>query len=526
MRVHLVRFLKLLLPALMVGAVVLLVVRTSIAHRELEDLDEAHHLMNGMFFADLMADRPFDRLTRYPFDYYRQYPALGFTAHPPFFPFIEGIFFRIFGLDLVAARLCMLAFTLLFAGCMYRYHSLDLGSLFALLSVSLILTTPVVAEHCNMIMLEIPTLATAFLAVLVYQRVVERGHWRGSAEVFLFSLIAAASIYTKQTIFFLFPAMLVGLGMSRRELLRNRQTWASVGLLIVLCIPLALFTLKYGGVNLAQSFGGRGDIFVAGHRGPSRLTVSGWTYYAWLIPLVISPVLCGLAVAALAYSVVRADFRRENGLLIGWILCWYALFSLFDNKQPRFVAFVAPAVILLAINFIASLTRSSILARCIGYGGILTILVSQFLSIATVKTVGFSGIDRIVSSSLADDSSGNIAYLGRYRQMFVPWVRVLDPARMVYVLQADDIASISPDFASACHDYQVRWVFVEDAIDSKEQSGEIRQELAGFPFELVRHDVFGPDGAGLGLARFRYCGPLAARMKTVPLRSAILGVSD
>jgi len=35
-------------------------------------------VMNGMFLADLMADRPLDRLTRCLFDYYRQYPALGF----------------------------------------------------------------------------------------------------------------------------------------------------------------------------------------------------------------------------------------------------------------------------------------------------------------------------------------------------------------------------------------------------------------------------------------------------------------
>jgi len=63
---------------LLLGAVVLLVTQTRITRRKLQDLDEAHHVMNGMFLADLMADRPLDRLTRCLFDYYRQYPALGF----------------------------------------------------------------------------------------------------------------------------------------------------------------------------------------------------------------------------------------------------------------------------------------------------------------------------------------------------------------------------------------------------------------------------------------------------------------
>jgi Dolichyl-phosphate-mannose-protein mannosyltransferase len=519
------RFFKALWPALILGAVVLLVTRTSITRRELEDLDEAHHVMNGMFFADLMADRPLNRITRYPFDYYRQYPALGFTAHPPFFPFIEGIYFRIFGLDLVSARLCMLSFALLLAWCMYRYQARRVGWLSAVLSVALILTMPLVAKHCNMIMLEIPALAMAFLAVLVYKRVLDRGEWSGWGEVCSFALVAAASVYTKQPIIFVFPAMLVGLLWRRPELIRSRKTWVAVGLLGVLCVPLLLFTLKYGGVNLAQSFGGRGDIFVAGHRGPSRWTVAGWTYYADVIPQVINPGLCALALAALAYCIVRADFRRENGLLVGWIVCWYVLHSLFDNKQPRFIAFVAPAVVLLATSFVASVTRSSAFARYIGYGGLLMILAGHLVSITAVKPLGYSGVDRIVSDALKDDSTGNIAYLGYYRQMFVPWVRILDLTRKVYVLQADDIAAVSPNFATACRDFRARWVFLESSSDPAEAVAKIRRDLAGSSFELVRPDSFGPQGEELILEVYRYRGPVSEHMQTIPLRSQVQGIS-
>src|SRR5262249_11495888 len=157
----------------------------------------------------------------------------------------------------------------------------------------------------------------------------------------------------------------------------------------------------------------------------------GWTYYANVIPQVINPVLCALALAALAYSVVRSEFRRENGLLIGWIVCWYVLHSLFDNKQPRFIVFAAPAVILMAVRFTNSVTKPSALAKWIGYAGLVAILASQCVSVASRNPAGYSGIDRIVARTLEEDSTGNIAYLGHYRQMFVPWIRVLDPARRI-----------------------------------------------------------------------------------------------
>ena len=517
--------LNVILPCLALAVVATLVTRASITSREIGDLDEAHHLMDGMFFADLIADHPLDRLAGYPFEYYRQYPALGFTFWPPFYPFVEGVFFRVYGLDIIAARLCIVSFCLLLCWCMYKFSVSRLGPFLAVLSVSLTLTTPLMAEHCNMIMLEIPTLAMAFLTVVLYRRVVERGRWRGWGEICLFSLCAAATIYTKQTIIFLLPAILIDVALNRCELLRNRQTWISIGLLLALCLPLALFTLKYGGVNLAQSFGGRGDIYVASHRGASRWTVAGWTYYLRLLPVVISPLLCALAGAALVYGVVKTRFLRENGLIIGWFVSWYLLFSLLDNKQSRFILFVVPAVVLLGMNFLLETTRRSKPARVIVYCGIVMLFITQTVSLTRAHSIGYSGIDRIVFDTLNNESSGNIAYIGHFRQMFVPWVRILDSECRVYVLQGEDIAAISPDFASACRDFRVQWIFVEDSSDQSQKTEEIRNQLAGSHFEVFRHETFGPIGAGIKLKVYRYRGTVAPRMKTVPLRSQTQGIS-
>jgi hypothetical protein len=108
--------------------------------------------------------------------------------------------------------------------------------------------------------------------------------------------------------------------------------------------------------------------------------------------------------------------------------------------------------------------------------------------------------------------------------MFVPWVRIMDQTRKVYVLQGDDIAGVSPDFATACRDFQVKWIFLEDVSEGGQDSKKIRSDVADYPFELIRYETFGPSRSGVGLKIYRYQGPIAKQMKTIPLRSEVQGV--
>jgi hypothetical protein len=407
---------------------------------------------------------------------------------------------------------------------MYAYSEPAVGGALAILGVGLTLTSQLIAEHCNMIMLEIPALAMAFLTLVLYKRVANRGQWRGWGEVCLISLCAALAVYTKQTIVFFLAAILFDAFFNRRTMLRDPKTLVASLLVIALCLPLLLFTLKHGAVNLAQAFGGRGDIYVAGHKGASRWTIGGWVYYPQLLLSAVNPLVCFGAAVGLAYGAVKAEFLRKNALIIGWVLAWYILFSLFDNKQPRFLTFVVPALVILGLHLLAEVAGHLRVAKLVGYCGLSLLLASQIVSTTKAESVRFSGIDRIVSDVLRA-SSGNIAYVGHFRQMFVPWVRIIDSSRKVYVLQGDDIASISRDFASACHDFRVRWILVEDAEDQSSESKKIRKELDGSPFELVRQDTFGPVKSSTSLKIYRYIGPVSERMSTVPLRSKIQQIS-
>jgi len=516
-------------PLAIVMAVAIAVGGRSLGRREIDGLDEAQNVMGGMFFVDVLHDLPVVHPLAYGFEYYAQYPALGFAFWPPFFHLVEGLFFAVFGFDLVTGRVCLLAFAMLLAATVYLAARPQTGPVAGVLATALVLATPLVADLQNTMLLEIPTLAMAFLAIVLYRGVARRGRWRGGWEVLLIAIVAAAAVYTKQTIVFIFPAMLVDLWFNQRGLLRDWRTWCCAGLFVLLCVPLALFTLKYGAANVAQSFGNLGNIFVPGHKVSPRWSVAGWTYYGKELFTVVNPVITLAALVGLVYGFFHRPLLRAHALWIGMIVCWYLLFSLFDNKQPRFVAFVAPAVVILAASFATTVAGDSKRLRAAVCGGLTLLLAFQAAAVARQRYEGYSGMDPIVRE-LFDDlfqnyGEGNIAYFGNYRQMFVPFVRHYDPQRQVYVLQGDDITGEAGGLEEACHDYRVRWILV----DLPPQGGLVDPEIERLLkseacFRLRQRETFGTPRDRVPLLIYEYVDPVADQMKVVPLRSETLNI--
>ena len=334
-----------------VGLVPVLLSWYRLSNQDTEGLDRSSHIMDGLFFRDLIVDFPIGHLKEYAVHYYGQYPALGFKFWPPFFPLIEGIFFSMFGLHIVVARWCLLAFGVALAVLIYLVVQDLLGRLIAALATTIIMTTPLIVEHLNAIMLEVPTLAMAFLTILLYQRIVSRGNWTNWLEVTGFALVGAATIYTKQPIVFVFPALFIDLLVNHRRLALAPSTWIAAILIVVLCVPLLVFTLYFSPENLAQSFGNAGDVYVKAHKVAQRWSVLGWTYYVQQVGEQCQPMLAMFAAVGLGYCLWSREFATRNTIWAAWIICWYLLFSYFDNKQPRFVTFVVPGVITLAWQF-------------------------------------------------------------------------------------------------------------------------------------------------------------------------------
>ena len=108
----------------------------------------------------------------------------------------------------------------------------------------------------------------------------------------------------------------------------------------------------------------------------------------------------------------------------------------------------------------------------------------------------------------------------KYSVLFVPFVRLQDPERSVYVLRGDRLlyAKGPASFRRMAYDYRVRWFFVEpEAYDTRNVPADTQRELAAAPFALVARREFAAGERRVGLLVYRYSGPWADVMEDIPL---------
>src|ERR1039458_8205541 len=196
-----------LLPYLAIVIVVGVISTYAIGSTAIDGLDSAHHIMDGIFFRDLLVDQPLAHPIAYTLDYYRKYPALGFLYWPPLFPSIEGFAFLFTGIDIRTSRACILCFGVILGIVFYRLLQRRHGSLYGFLGAILLVSTPLVASYLNQVMLEVPAIAMGLLTIAAYRRLATNEDAVRLREGILFAVVAAAAAYTKQTIVFVYAAI-------------------------------------------------------------------------------------------------------------------------------------------------------------------------------------------------------------------------------------------------------------------------------------------------------------------------------
>ncbi|MEZ6068333.1 MAG: hypothetical protein R3B90_22055 [Planctomycetaceae bacterium] len=116
---------------------------------------------------------------------------------------------------------------------------------------------------------------------------------------------------------------------------------------------------------------------------------------------------------------------------------------------------------------------------------------------------------------------GNLVFFGGDYQLFVPWVRLLDPSREVHVLKGDDLLRESRSLERALHDYRARYV----CVDSHTPAGDLFRREVGHhhPESLVfiEHYSFDNGHKLFEIDLYAYQGPVAEEMAHVPLRSSV-----
>ena len=513
-------------PALLVLAIVSLASCSPIGSNTFDDLDSAHDVMDGIFFRDAFVQHPIQHPVAFAMDYYKQYPALGFVFWPPFYPLVESAFFLVGGVNLVAARICLFCFVLLFALFVYMAASRRYGRWLGAVGTLLLFLTPLVFQHALIILLEIPTLALAFLTVFFYDRLMrsEEVTW---SRILLFCGASLAAIYTKQTIAFIFPMFALDLVVNHRGLLRDKKIWAAVGIVAIALLPLAAFTLTVGNIGIKQSIGNDKSMVLTALPPPDQWSPAAWIYYFALLPEIMNPIVLILGLAALAYGLINRSFLKKNLLWFGWVLFWFVQFMSFVNKQPRFTVFWIPGWIMLILGLAHELSDRKQWVRGVAYAALTAGLILNLRPDMKSHTQGYSGMDAVVAQELNSNARGNILYFGTYRQAFVPYVRMLDKSGKVHVLQGEKLVGKSSTIAQVCHDYQIASIMFDSGRAAPTFDS---QQLLQDPslFQLAQSTSIGTPTQPARITVFTYRGEIASKMAEIPLRPRLVdqGVAD
>ena len=500
--------------------VVLLVASPSLGNHDIDDLDSAHHLMDGYFFSDLIRVHPVTHLPAWALGYYKQYPALGFIFWPPLFPFVLGLFCLFLGAHVETARICMLCFGMIFAVAFYALLRRRLSTWMALWAAFAAVSIPGMAAAFNQVMLELPTLAFMLLAILAYRNVTDHLEDRTRiGRALLCAIACSAVIYCKQPAWFLYGALAFDFLLLHRPYLRKPEVLIAVFATAILCIPLALFTLKFGRANLAQSVGSNTRLIMANYQAIPRWSLAAWSYYPRLTWTMIGPLLTALGIAALLLGMLKKQFLRDHALWFGWFALGYLTFTFYDNRLPRHAAFWWPAWVALAAAFLGYAQQH--IGRSWSWALPLLLILPAPLWIGAERRADFTDFRRVqaaMTDIFAQGATGNILVFGPDRQIFVELTRERDPGLSLHVVRGERLLG-SDTLPNICRKYRIGTVLIEaspEAANAQPSSSDLE------PFEALRGSAIARRGTTIALLAFRYHGPMDPKMADVSLSNGLL----
>jgi hypothetical protein len=317
--------------------------------------DETRHVMTGVFFRDLIHDHPTTQLKKYAVDYYLQRPALGLLVWPPGFHALLGAWMTLFGATLAAAKSLVLVFLLIALLYTHALASRWLTPLGALTVTALVGFSPVVFEHSEFVMLEIPAFACAMGAIFHLERFLA-GPARSSPPSHPSSLIphpfprdawlcgfwCAAAGWMRYDAVFLAPYVVLRLTLGGDWKKAANRHAVGAALLAALAVgPLYAVTFKqYAGATAAATSGTMAE-------SKERSLWTNALFYFKTVPEQMGWPVTVFGAAALLLSLRRPRQWAAPLALVG--AAWIA-FSPLAELQARHAIYWIPAWCLAAVS--------------------------------------------------------------------------------------------------------------------------------------------------------------------------------
>jgi 4-amino-4-deoxy-L-arabinose transferase-like glycosyltransferase len=432
------------------------------------DTDAARHAMNGAFIYDLVRTGHIRHPGDYGMYYYGHLPALSMPYHPPVFPLIESVFFALFGVKLLTARLAVAISVGICAFLLYRltqvsFKSHALAACVTITTLSLTTFQSVARD----VMLEFPAMVFT-LAALYFMRDMDRDSSAGRA--LLFATLSAVALWTKQHAVFL-GAMPVAYALVRGRPRLPLSKWVWVSSLVFGAAALALLfvSLHFNGAGLDQA-----GILPQGYYWDRGFQINIRRYGAWIGDNVLG--LPGIFAASAVVIYLWAVYRRGRqqlglSLYLAWIVLMGAVL-LVTAGNVRYMFFILPPVIVVAY---AMLFRG---CTCLwgerrAWYLPAAFAVAWFVS-GLVFPVEFLRGPGEAARTVVHDTPTRILYAGSADGNFIFAVRALDPKLRTTVISAEKLPVETFEPAAMerfCRQFGIDWIVLEDVAREHPWSG-------------------------------------------------------
>lgn len=384
------------------------------------NVDETEHAVTGLYAAGLLHDHPAHPI-QYTYQFYAQYPAIGVIHWPPLFYAFEGLSFLLVGPSVVAARLTILAFTLLGLCAWFELVRELQNEWTAALSTALLALLPAMLLFEKTVMLEIPCLSLCVAASYCWIRYLL---YEKRSTLFWFVGFAGAALLTKQNsvylpLFCLASAITLG---RWRLLLKPPVLWSVLGVALIAGPYYFLVHKTYWQSTVIYMTGnthvsGMANLVFYWKCLPGQL---GWTLLALsLLGLVTSP---------------RWDRRTSTLLMLTWIGACYVTFTLIGLKDARHTLYWLPPFTYFVAGMLTRMFARPPLRAVAGVGA--AVLLGSSLAAAwsyqRPYTAGYAAAAKAVTQIAP---GGIILYDGDLPGNFIFFLRVNDPHRHFLVLR-------------------------------------------------------------------------------------------
>jgi len=452
------------------------------------NIDEAYNATTGLYVADFIRDLPvaLAHPVQYTYAYYAQYPALGLIHWPPFFHFIEGIMFLLFGPSVVSARITVLLFALFGLYFWFKLVAALQNEWTAAVCTIVLSCLPAVLLYEKAVMLEIPSLALCIAASYFWLEYLDQAK---SPSLYWCSVFAGLALLTKQQgaylgLFFLLSAF--GLG-KWRQLLSRPTLWAA-SIVLAIAGPFYVLELSIDRQSIAANM----------LQGVDRVPPNRFTYYLQALPHELGWVLLGLSILG-ALLCWRYAKRRSFMFMSAWIAAWYLTYFVISTKQTRYMVYWLPPFIFFAAAPLTSRVLPK-LAR-MGAAAVALALVSGYAWAGWhYERPYIVGYKALATEVLNRDNGGIVLFDGDLEGNYIFFMRALDPQRRFIVLRKALYATrVMPQFGSVelAHskeniedilgEFGIKYVAVESNEPLHFNSQKILRELlATQQFKLVR----------------------------------------